>query len=408
MEEISSIKEELQLPEVDSLNQGSTENPLMESEQNIVREGYAGPGTYLTNFEGTEEIPGVPEQTTSLREYSGGYADSTPKESIRNVISNVNRATNEEGLSDRSGQVMPGRKEVGFMEGPNGERTYIYSKPRESQNINPNQQPTKGLEGLDPDGERAKFMELAIKQIGFNPFLYNPNEEANKDLEANYNSIVSHVFGNGVNSRSLTKEQSEFLQRQLKMYHDMKLGVYQKKGELGKAYLDHMLTNFDKDLPTIHGKYVVSKKGKVISTLPTEDESQRKAESEELTMRKKIEDLVAKDLKNRFQGKVQYDSITGEWKTEPGTDPNMVRKSYTDMKKKYYDRYRIKYSPDEFEIPDNPETHVKGEPRNTGDAVKWLDSAKTESEARERAARLAKAGWKKEHLKLAIGRSKWR
>lgn len=403
MEGVSSIREELQLPTLHDLNQD--ENPLMTSQQEVMNKGFAGEDTpQMTELE--TNIANVPPQTTSLREYSGGYADSTPPESIRNIANRVIDVTGEEALSTKQGDIKPGRKEAGYVEGPDGQKIYVHSKPQTPRGIQGSGSTDNPMGSIDPDSARAAFMDKAIKQIGFNPFTYNPHEEVLKDIQANYNQIVYHVFGANTNPRYLTPEQSDFLQKQLKLYYDMKLGVYGKKGELGKQYLDHMMQNFDKDLPTIHGRFILDKKKNVIGTLPQDAKDIREAQDKELGMRKKIEDLVAKDLKNRFQGKVQYDSLSGEWKIEPGTDPQMVRNAYTDMKKKYYDRYQIKYAPEDFEIPDNS-YYTKGEPGNMKDAVKYLDDAKTEAEAKERAGKLAKY-WKKEHLKLAIGRSKWR
>lgn len=413
IQEMDSLREVFQQPDVLTMAQGNTESPLLNSQEDMLEKGSTGGSTYMPADISTQEIPNIPDEVTSLRDYSGGYADETPQQSIRNVVGNVEEVSNEGVNADisnnmklrsKSGENIEGYTESGFIEGPEG-RTVVYTKPYTKEN-------ETGVNGevapKGSDGFRDKFMEYAIKQIGFNPFTFNPNQEAMNDLKANYNSIVHHIFGGGVNARYLTPEQNEFLQKQLKLYYDMKVGIYGKKGELGKSYLDHMLTNFDKDKPTIHGKYVVDREGKVIGLLPSDAESTRKTQSEELTMRKKIEDLVAKDLKTRFGGKVQYDSLSGTWQTEPGSDPNMIRKVYTEMKKKYYDKYKISYDPSEFEIPYNEATYVKGEPGNTADAVKYLDGAANEAQAKERAQKLAKSGWKKEHLKLAIGRSKWR
>lgn len=417
IDEMDTIQETFQSPTIESLGQGQTENPMMNSEQEILRNGYAGENTYLTNFS-DNEIPGVPEQATSLREYSGGYAESTPRSSIRNVVNNVERSAGEGQdfdisprmlMRSKSGQKIQNFEESGYIEGPEG-KSFIYSNPAEVERSKMEQSGKAGPQvATGTDGQRDKFMEHAIKQIGFNPFTFNPNEEAQKDIDANYNSIVAHVFGNNTNPRYLTKEQNQFLQQQIKMYYDLKVGVYSKKGELGKFYLDHMLTNFDKEKPTIHGRYVVDKDGKLIRTLPalSTSEEKRKEQSEELGVMKKIEDLVGRELKSKYEGKVNYDPLTQEWKFEPGSDRRKIRDEYLGLKKKYYDHYKIPYDPKDFQNK-NPAGYEPGEAGNVADAVKYLDAAKDENDARQRMARLAKATWKKEDLKRAIWRSKWR
>jgi len=105
----------------------------------------------------------------------------------------------------------------------------------------------RGFPDIDPEQGRAMFANEVFKEIGMNPFEFDPIIEADRSIQVDIPRFFQHIFGGEVDPRNMTPEDRQYWIKSLADLKKERIMEMEAKRARGMEQFKVMMEMFDRE-----------------------------------------------------------------------------------------------------------------------------------------------------------------